>query len=45
MTDDITRYDAVEGYCGRLSYRPGDEVTVHCRADAMRLLPPGALSG
>jgi spermidine/putrescine transport system ATP-binding protein len=23
----------------------GDQVTVHCRADAMRLLPPGALSG
>jgi hypothetical protein len=35
MTDDITRYDAVEGYCGRLSYRPGDEVTVHvaCATD------------
>ncbi len=26
---DVTRYDEVEGYCGRLSYRPGDEVTLH----------------
>jgi len=26
---DVTRFDAVEGYCGQLSYRPGDEVTLH----------------
>ncbi len=25
-------------------HRPGESVTVHCRADAMRLLPPGALA-
>ena len=29
MADDITHYDAVEGYPGRLSYRPGDELTLH----------------
>jgi hypothetical protein len=31
--DDVTRLDVVEGYCGRLSYLPGDEVTIHvaCR--------------
>ncbi|MDP9464999.1 MAG: hypothetical protein M3P52_10270, partial [Actinomycetota bacterium] len=35
MTDDITRYDAVEGYCDALSYSPGDTVALHtaCRAD------------
>lgn len=35
MADDITSYDAVEGYAGRLSYAPGDEVTLHvsCRAE------------
>ena len=35
MTDDITRYDAVEGYCGVLSAAPGAAVTLHvsCRAD------------
>lgn len=35
MTDDITHHDAVEGYCGRLSYAPGDELTVHvwCRVE------------
>jgi hypothetical protein len=34
MTDDITRYDAAEGYCGALSYAPGDVATVHvsCRS-------------
>lgn len=31
MADDITAYDAVEGYAGRLSVRPGDEVTLHVR--------------
>ncbi len=29
MADDITHYDAVEAYAGRLSYAPGDEVTLH----------------
>lgn len=29
MADDITHYDAVEGYAGRLSYRPDDELTLH----------------
>ncbi len=29
MADDITHYDAVEAYCGRLSYEAGDEVTLH----------------
>ncbi len=35
MTDDITRYDAVEGYCGELSASPGQAVTLHvsCRTD------------
>ena len=25
MTDDITRYDAVEAYCGELSVEPGSD--------------------
>lgn len=29
MTDDITRYDAVEGYCGALSVAPGQTITLH----------------
>src|SRR6476646_1836996 len=29
MTDDITRYDAVEAYCGELSYAPGESMTLH----------------
>ncbi len=29
MLDDQTFHDDIEGYCGRLSYRPGDVVTVH----------------
>ena len=35
MADDITHYDAVEAYCDRLSYLPGDRVGVHvwCSAD------------
>jgi hypothetical protein len=35
MTDDITRYDAVEAYCGQLSCAPGDTMALHtsCRAD------------
>ena len=24
MSDDITFYDEIEGYCGSLSYAPGD---------------------
>ena len=31
MADDVTHYDAVEGYCGQLSYLPGDTVGVHVR--------------
>ena len=35
MTDDITRYDAVEAYCDALSYSPGTDVAMHvsCRTD------------
>ncbi|MEP7202758.1 MAG: N,N-dimethylformamidase beta subunit family domain-containing protein [Ilumatobacteraceae bacterium] len=35
MTDDITRYDAVEAYCGQLSVEPGGSIDLHvsCRAD------------
>ena len=35
MTDDITRYDAVEAYCGELSVEPGATISLHvsCRAD------------
>ena len=29
MTDEITAYDAVEGYCGALSYAPGERLTIH----------------
>ncbi|MDH3682454.1 MAG: hypothetical protein OEV40_21175 [Acidimicrobiia bacterium] len=29
MTDDVTFYDDIEGYCGRLSCAPGDTVTLH----------------
>ena len=29
MTDEITGYDAVEGYCGSLSYAPGERLTIH----------------
>jgi hypothetical protein len=34
MADNITHYDAVEAYAGRLSYRRGDELTLHvdCRS-------------
>lgn len=31
MTDNITHYDAVEAYCSRLSYVPGETVDVHVR--------------
>ncbi|HEY0521498.1 MAG TPA: N,N-dimethylformamidase beta subunit family domain-containing protein [Ilumatobacteraceae bacterium] len=34
MTDDITRYDAVEGYCGRLSCAPGEPVELHVSSRA-----------
>src|SRR4051812_1885703 len=35
MTDDITRYDAVEAYCDRLSVAPGTTLRLHvaCRTD------------
>ena len=35
VADDITHYDAVEAYCGRLSYEPGESVTLHvsCSTD------------
>lgn len=35
MTDDITRYDAVEAYCDALSYAPGATLVLHvaCRTD------------
>lgn len=36
MTDDITHYDAIEAYCGRLSYAPGDELTIHVWTRAER---------
>ncbi|MEO5900932.1 MAG: N,N-dimethylformamidase beta subunit family domain-containing protein [Ilumatobacteraceae bacterium] len=29
MSDDFTGYDAVEGYCGQLSYVAGDTLTLH----------------
>ncbi len=29
MADDVTFYDAIEGYCGKLSYAGGDEVSLH----------------
>jgi hypothetical protein len=29
MADDVTRYDAVEGYPGRWSYAAGEELTLH----------------
>src|SRR5215203_4030730 len=35
MTDDITRYDAVEAYCDQLSVAPGTKLDLHvaCRTD------------
>ena len=36
MADDITHYDAVEGYCGALSYAPGDTITLHVRCTTDR---------
>lgn len=29
MADDVTFYDDIEAYCGRLSYRPGEQVEIH----------------
>lgn len=47
MADDITHYDAVEGYCGALSAAPGQAITLHvsCRADryAIRIERWGAV--
>ena len=36
MTDDITRYDAVEGYCGTLSVAPGQTLALHVCSRAAR---------
>lgn len=36
MADDVTRYDEVEAYCDRLSYRPGDTVALHVASRAAR---------
>src|SRR3954452_9498835 len=36
MADDITHYDAVEGYAGRLSYLPGEDVTLHVSCTTAR---------
>ena len=36
MTDDITRYDAVEAYCGALSCAPGETMTLHVSSRADR---------
>ncbi|MGB8858945.1 MAG: N,N-dimethylformamidase beta subunit family domain-containing protein [Ilumatobacteraceae bacterium] len=35
MADDVTHYDAVEAYCGQLSYLPGEGVALHawCATD------------
>lgn len=35
MTDDQTFHDEIEGYCGRLSYRPGDTVELHSSTRAV----------
>ena len=29
MTDDVTHYDAIEAYCDRLSYLPGETASLH----------------
>ncbi|MEP7113451.1 MAG: N,N-dimethylformamidase beta subunit family domain-containing protein, partial [Ilumatobacteraceae bacterium] len=34
MTDDITRYDAVEAYCGALSCAPGETMPLHVSSSA-----------
>jgi len=35
-SDDPTHHDAVEAYCGRLSYVAGDELTLHVRCTTER---------
>jgi hypothetical protein len=32
--DDVTFYDHIEGYCGQLSYRPGETVRLHVSTEA-----------
>lgn len=34
MADDVTFYDDIEGYCGRLSVRPGEQVELHVSTKA-----------
>ena len=34
MADDQTFHDSIEGYCGRLSYGPGDVVDLHVSTEA-----------
>lgn len=34
MADDVTFYDEIEAYCGRLSYRPGERMTLHVSTTA-----------
>ncbi|MGF1599910.1 MAG: N,N-dimethylformamidase beta subunit family domain-containing protein [Acidimicrobiales bacterium] len=36
MTDDVTFHDEIEGYCGRLSYRPEEVAAVHVSSRADR---------
>ena len=36
MTDDPTFFDEIEGYAGRLSYRPGQTATLHVSTSARR---------
>jgi hypothetical protein len=36
VTDDQTFHDAIEGYCGHLSYRPGEVVELHVSTRAAR---------
>ncbi|MCU1502622.1 MAG: hypothetical protein JWM12_1976 [Ilumatobacteraceae bacterium] len=36
MTEDFTGYDAVEGYCGRLSYVAGETMTLHVSSTSAR---------
>ena len=36
MTDDITRYDAIEAYCGQLSAAPGGTMALHVSSRADR---------
>jgi hypothetical protein len=36
MSDDQTFHDDIEGYAGRLSYRPGEQVTLHVSTRSRR---------